>query len=78
MNAEMPETAVVEVVLSGPLTSESVLESLIDTGVRSANILRARVTRRSHWLRIRLEGTPETLQRVSRALGTPSASRAIA
>jgi hypothetical protein len=78
MNAEMPETAVVEVVLNGHVTSESVLESLIDTGVRSANILRARVTRRSHWLRIQLEGTPETLHRVSRALGTHDAIRAIA
>jgi hypothetical protein len=68
MNAEMPEVAVVEVTLTGPVTSQTLLESLTETGVRSANIVRARITRRTHWLRIRLEGTPETLERVTGTL----------
>jgi hypothetical protein len=68
MNAEMPETAVVEVTLTGPITSQTLLESLMETGVRSAEILRARVTRRTHRLRIQLEGSPETLQRVKHTL----------
>jgi hypothetical protein len=78
MNAEMPETAVVEVTLTGPVTSQTLLESLMETGVRSADILRARVTRRTHWLRIQLEGSPETLQRVRHTLGhwAPAAASA--
>jgi hypothetical protein len=69
MNPEMPEIAVVEVTLTGPVTSQTLLDGLKETGVCSADILRARVTRRSHWLRLRLEGTPETLDRVTRTLG---------
>jgi hypothetical protein len=69
MNLEMPEVAVVEVTLTGPVSSQAFLDGLLETGVASANILRARVTRRSHWLRIRLEGTPETLHRVTGTLG---------
>ena len=74
MIAEMPETAVVEVTLTGNVTSETLVEGLLDTGVRSANILRARVTRRTHWLRLQLEGTHETLERVIGALhhGNPA------
>jgi hypothetical protein len=68
VNAEKPETAVVEVTLTGAVTSQTLVESLTETGICSANILRARVTPRTHWLRIQLEGTPETLQRVTGTL----------
>lgn len=78
MIAEKPQTAVVEVTLTGPVTSQTLLESLRETGVRSADIVRARITRRTRWLRIRLEARPETLRRVTRALdhGAPAAATA--
>lgn len=68
MTLEKPQTAVVEVTLTGLVTSQAILESLSETGIRSASILRARVTPRTHWLRIQLEGTRETLERVTRTL----------